>query len=199
MTNIINYRNLIVAALLIIGVVAAGAMTTPCLASHPYHVSRAEMNWNPNSGNFEVALCLWPADLEKAIGIDQGQPVDLDKVENLDAMLQQYIAKKFLVRAAPAEGAAAQQPNANIRWVGHEKTMKEAWLYFEIKGEQAPAKWTIENRVFFELNDDQLNQIQLTNVEKFGAVICARSQAKHGFTTRKTENGRTRLGQDARR
>jgi hypothetical protein len=183
MTNHLPYRSGIAMAVLTL----VGLISTNCLAAHPYHVSHAEVNWNQKTGNFEVALCLWPADLEKAIGIDQGKPVDLDKVENLDPLLQRYIAKKFLIRRAPAKGAATADLNAEsqIRWVGHEKTIKEAWLYFEIKGDKNPAPWTIENRVFFELNDDQMNQVQLTIGSESNSLICARPNPRHKLSTGK--------------
>ena len=48
------------------------------LAAHPYHVSRAEIQYNASRGTFEVALCVWPADLEKAVGQMQKKAIDLD-------------------------------------------------------------------------------------------------------------------------
>jgi hypothetical protein len=165
-----------------------GWISTCCFASHPYHVSRAEVNWNQKTGNFEVALCLWPADLEKAISIAQGKPIDLDKVENLDELMKSYIEKKFLIRSAPLVNEAQElaKPNLNIRWVGHEKTIKQAWLYFEIKGERTVSRWTIENRIFFELNDDQMNLVELTNGAGSNAVICSHPSAKHLFLTQRS-------------
>jgi len=168
-----------------------GLISTCCVAAHPYHVSLAEVNWNPKSGNFEVALCLWPADLEKAIAIAQGKPIDLDKVDNLDELIERYVAKKFLLRRAkPVGGSKAESiAKPTIRWVGHEKTIKEAWLYFEITGDKTPARWTIENRVFFELNDDQMNQVQMTIGKTPNSVICAKPAAKHTFSTESVEHG----------
>lgn len=235
--------------------------------AHPYHVSMAEVNWNAKTRKFEVALCVWPADLEKALGQQEGRTIDLAKEPNVDQMMEAYVVRRFFLRADPAtpkkvvkenatgsadglsrleknsstqpkEGspnsksaiahdAAAKAEAANwlvaaektsdgsdenrganrsngqinpksqvdskdqvdskpqiskakpssaakrnsdggvrtdrakraIKWYGHEADPKQAWLYFELDGE-LEGKLTFENRVFFELNDDQLNHIQ---------------------------------------
>lgn len=164
----------------------------PCLcrASHPNHVSSAEVKWNPKSGNFEVALCVWPTDLEKALGADQAKSIDLDKVENLDELMKSYIQKRFLVRAsksgnprnAPAERDLAKHAQA-IRWVGHERDNKAAWLYFEVVGDKQEARWTVENRVFFELNEDQLNQVEMTIGRSSRVAICRLGESSFKLDT----------------
>ena len=58
-----------------------------------------------------------------------------------------------------------------IKWYGHEANAKKAWLYFEIAGD-AEADWSIENRVFFELNDDQLNHVQWSGTGKTETLVC---------------------------
>ena len=176
-------------------VVSAGLISTCCAASHPYHVSHAEVNWNPNSGNFEVALCVWPADLEKAISRQQGEPVDLDKIDNLNELMERYIQKTFLLRPAKMKNGSKdeQQQVSRIRWIGHEKSIKEAWLYFEITGMSSPSRWTIENRVFFELNEDQMNQVELTVRDRSNSVICIRPDSKHLFSTERAEKTNKRI------
>jgi hypothetical protein len=167
-------------ALVLAVMFAAAIMPGLCPASHPNHVSNAEVNWNPKSGNFEIALCVWPADLEKALALDQSKPIDLDKVENLDELLKSYVEKKFLIRPSQSQQSSTPQTNQEpskaataIRWVGHERDLKAAWLYFEIEGDTQGAQWTVENRIFFELNEDQLNQLQLT-VEKTSSIVVCR-------------------------
>ena len=127
---------------------------TALWASHPYHVSYAEVEWNPQTGNFEVALCVWPADLEKAISRMSGRAIDLDAEPDVEAIYQQYVARRF--RMVGPSGKVSP-----IRWVGAQVGLKQAWLYFVVAGDTKPGRWTIENRVFFELNKDQLNQLQI--------------------------------------
>ncbi len=153
----------------------AGVFSTTQItyASHPYHVSNAEVNFNAKTGNFEVALCVWPADLEKAIGIQQQTTIDLDKTEDLDDLMKSYVSKRFLVRpSGPKIDQTSVQTKPNIRWVGHERNLKKAWLYFEVECGNSNSSWTIENRVFFELNEDQLNQLELTIGKQSKIVVC---------------------------
>jgi hypothetical protein len=177
-------------ALVLAVIFAAAIIPGLCLASHPNHVSNAEVNWNPKSGNFEIALCVWPADLEKALALDQSKPIDLDKVENLDELLKSYVEKKFLIRPSQSQQSSTPQTNQEpskaataIRWVGHERDLKAAWLYFEIEGDTQGAQWTVENRIFFELNEDQLNQLQLTAGRTSSIVVCRFGESRFEIDT----------------
>lgn len=174
----INRQRLFLGVALVAAVVSSPA---DCQASHPYHVSHAEVHWNANSGNFEVALCVWPADLEKALKGDTGKSVDLDKVEDLDQLLATYISKKFRITRAEGQDESNSDKNVakSLRWVGHERDLKKAWLYFEISGDKAVHQWKIENQVFFELNEDQLNHVDFKYGKSAKVVISRLGQASH--------------------
>lgn len=206
---------------------------------HPYHVSLAEVNWNAKSQKFEVALCLWPADLEKALAQQTGRPIDLEKEANVDRLMEAYIAKRFTIHStnkqtepkqttplastsntasasqaltpagsstnAPTDSASSQASTATknrvlappapiniatntaksnssaqppkMKWYGHEADAKQVWLYFEIEG-NPQANWTAENRVFFELNDDQLNHVQWNGSGKTETLVCNADNAR---------------------
>jgi len=210
---------LLTLAVIMIGATANGAFGAE--PPHPYHVSLAEVNWNTKSHKFEVALCLWPADLEKALARQTGRPIDLEKEPNIDRLMESYIAKRFTIHStneqtekpekhqaattielvgtkaappsvtknrnllvapptpidiatvtaqdAPKSVSTAQPPK--MKWFGHEADAKKVWVYFEITAEPG-AKWTAENRVFFELNDDQLNHIQWNGTGKTETLVC---------------------------
>ena len=207
--------------LLTLAVIMIGITTNSAIGAeppHPYHVSLAEVNWNAKSHKFEVALCLWPADLEKALARQTGRPIDLEKEANIDQLMEAYIGKRFTIHSTieqtekpqkkqntpatqPAGGKKITNPTTpktrksvvapptpiniaevtvkrdspnqppKIKWFGHEADAKQVWLYFEISGEPG-AKWTAENRVFFELNDDQLNHIQWDGSGKTETLVC---------------------------
>lgn len=196
-------RHLKVACGIAIALLAVANLPASASASHPYHVSNAEVSWNAKTKCFEVALCVWPADLEKAISRQQGEPVDIDKVDDLDQLLERYIKQKFVIRPVANKEVGAKPSNVELnkaqsangqeatnrrpapvamRWVGHEKTLKTAWLYFELAGEEG-VDWTIENRVFFELNEDQLNQIQLETGDSQTSMISSATAAQHTIST----------------
>ncbi|MFT5304203.1 MAG: hypothetical protein ACI814_005028 [Mariniblastus sp.] len=178
--NRIQFVRQAIAAIVLIAAVA------PAIgwASHPYHVSNAEVNFNPKTGNLEVALCVWPTDLEQAIGTDPAKKIDLDKTDGLDELMHAYLKKTFLVRSTAALKDLQKKPTAApIRWVGHERNLKSAWLYFEIECEKSTTEWTIENRVFFELNDDQLNQLELSVGGKKDIVVCRNQDPRFSINT----------------
>jgi hypothetical protein len=148
---------------------------------HPYHVTRAEVEYNSTRQTFQVALCVWPEDLQKAVSKIEGKAVNVDSEPeaNLNLLMKKYVASKFRFLPAVAsdekaegtetgtagkeDSAAEPEPKpAEIRWVGSEVKIKQAWLYFEIDA-SAGTEWQIENRLFLEFNEDQLNQVQIRN------------------------------------
>ena len=98
-------------------------------------------------------MCVWPADLEKALAIKSDKPVDFDKLdwEERDELMKSYVPSRFRMTS---ESDSA----GSLRWVGHEVGQKAIWMYFEIEADAAPKTWAIENRILFECNEDQLNQ-----------------------------------------
>lgn len=149
-------------------------------AAHPYHVSRAEIQYNAQRGTFEVALCVWPADLEKAIGQMEKKAIDLDTLTQAqrDAAVAKYVTSRFRVLPEKSAVTSAASPTGDatiasesrtvercqFRWVGSEMNLKQAWLYFEVTTGADTRQWSFENRMFFELNEDQLNQVQIQSV-----------------------------------
>ncbi len=155
----------------LLGLMIAAAFGLPIAnlnAAHPYHVSLTEIEWNPDTGRIEVAMWVWPADLEKALAKKLGHPVDLDTEKDLDKKLADLLADHFSAsQPAPKKEnvnakSKAKRPAAtprSLRWVGHEADLKQAWLYFEIKDVDPKSPLTLSNRLFFDLNEDQLNQL----------------------------------------
>lgn len=143
--------------------VALMCFTQPASASHPYHVSMAEIEYNPTRKTFEVALCVWPEDLQKSVSQMEKRPVSIDteSEKDRDALFNKYVAQKFLFLPSGKAEEDGERTPASIRWVGSELTLKKCWLYFEVDGKTASDGWSIENQMFFELNDDQLNLVQV--------------------------------------
>jgi hypothetical protein len=133
------------------------SIPTICPAEHPNHMSVAEIQWNAETGNLEVAICLWPADLERAIAQMRDQPTNLETVRNRDRILEDYIAQHFVVTSS---NRSKHELRHNIHWVGSEIDAKQAWLYFEFDGSQFGEFVTVSNSVLFEINPDQSNHVQ---------------------------------------
>ena len=111
-----NQLNLLLTFICVLtGIFASQAVVT-AEPPHPYHVSLAEVNWNPKTQKFEVALCLWPADLEKALARQTGHPIDLAKEPNIDQLLKTYVSQRFIIRSKSQNAGQnkKQQPAANL-------------------------------------------------------------------------------------
>ena len=52
--------------LLLLIAVALTGLGEQAFASHPFHVTRAEVEYNAKRQTFEVAICVWPEDLQRA-------------------------------------------------------------------------------------------------------------------------------------
>jgi hypothetical protein len=143
--------------------VALACVAQPAATPHPYHVSMAEVEFNSTRKTFEVALCVWPEDLQKAVSKMENGAINIDTATEKDRndLFRKYVAQKF--RFVPSEKIekGGEVTPASIRWVGSEITLKKCWLYFEVDGKSASGGWSIENEMFFELNDDQLNLVQV--------------------------------------
>lgn len=135
----------------IVSTAAIGA--DPGTLSHPFHVSLAEVEYNPESKSLEIALKVWPEDLEKALQRMEKKKIDLDGRKDLDRLIERYVKRNIYVSE---DGKKINE----IQWIGQEIGIKEAWLYFEIPTGQPPVGFRFKNTLFFELQDDQVNIFQ---------------------------------------
>lgn len=103
-------------------------LLTACMSSigmaHPFHASTTEVEWNPNSRRFEVAMRLRISDVEDALSAQQNTRISLESHPQADKLLQQYIGRKFEVMFEGDRGC-------HVRWVGMEPELHDVWLYFE--------------------------------------------------------------------
>jgi len=157
---------------LLLLVVALTSFSESAFASHPFHVTRAEIEYNAKRKTFEVALCVWPEDLERAVSKLEKRTIkiDVESETSRDEIFSRYVAKNFQFFPQTQSTKTATEKDvdekeiptaAKIRWIGSELEVKQGWLYFEVDAKTAATNWSIENRMFFELNDDQLNQVQI--------------------------------------
>ncbi|ADV62808.1 hypothetical protein Isop_2230 [Isosphaera pallida ATCC 43644] len=124
---------------------------------HPFHVTIAEVEYNPETNRFEVALRVDPLDLQQALAKRLKQPErDLERIENLQDHLNGYVADHF--RIVGADGSSPANP---LSWVGHEIDVKTAWLYFEITAPDrtAPDSCIVAQTMFQELEPNYVHTI----------------------------------------
>lgn len=140
--------------------------------AHPFHVSLTEAEYNPETHSLEVALRVLPADLERALELRLGRDIDLDREPELERWTREYVAERFVVR--DRRGAVIGE-----QWVGMELDLRDAWLFFELPLPDGTAGVEISNRVFFELEETQVNSI---NVRLPAASTAGRRRALRTLT-----------------
>lgn len=121
-------------------------------ATHPFHSTLAEMEWNSETGKFEVALSLWPVDVEEVLRRDEellekvGGLIELDdedQHELLDEALKAYVQSKLAlfipqsVSEASADDSTTRdsprnEQEAKLSWLGFEVERDSVWCYFEL-------------------------------------------------------------------
>lgn len=150
---------------------AASLLVPTSLAEHPFHNSIAEMEWNHESKVFEIALSIWPVDLEKVLKDSEEvreqikATINIDDEQQhrfLDSGIKKYVDSKF---RAELKGRPLK-----MKWLGFEVEKDSVWCYFEwslplnesdAESKKQPSPWTVNlaNELFFELQDDQQNTI----------------------------------------
>lgn len=141
---------------------------------HPFHVSVAEMEYNPETQCLEVALRVWPEDLEQALQNESAEKVTLEDT-GIDDKIAAYLGKN--IRISPD----GKNP-CELNWIGKELEIKQAWLYFEVKTGVPPEDFSFSNTLFFELHPDQINIFNLKFKGRRASLSFAKDKATHRLT-----------------
>ena len=135
------------------------------LHAHSLHQSTAEAEYNPTTKKLEVSLTVFINDLETALVRQCEREMRLDKTPaaELDAQIQAYLTKTFVV--TDASGKAAK-----IEWVGREldaasvKSDEPAvTLFFEVQLPGGLSDAKLRHEVFHDLFKDQINLMLLSD------------------------------------
>ncbi|MCH2211419.1 MAG: hypothetical protein MK110_08960 [Fuerstiella sp.] len=108
--------------LTLILLVVAGAAKTD---AHPGHTQLTEVEWNPVSERFEVAMKLDAAGLEDSLSVQTGKRFRLDMSEDIDKKLEKWMSKHFQITDRDSTRVG------RVRWIGRELQRQTVWLYFE--------------------------------------------------------------------
>lgn len=119
--------------------------------AHPYHESLTEIEWNATAQYWEVSIRVLPEALESALESQSGRRVNLDKTENVDELIIDYLRRVIMLKAAQSPA------KAQLSWVGKEVSYKAAWLY--VKVDAVPPPVLLNVRLFFEQEPEQVNHV----------------------------------------
>ena len=117
---------------------------------HEFHTSLAQINYNKGTQSFEVSLRVFTDDLEAALTLEnQQKKVTIDQ-DIADHIIQQYLDKHFALLNGQNERKA-------MNYVGKEIEVDVTWIYIEIPAKDKLSGMRIQNSIFNELFDDQVN------------------------------------------
>lgn len=123
--------------------------------AHPYHASRAEVDYRAECRCLEVALAVTPEELEDLLARRLGKRIPLESPA-IDAGLVGYLEERFVV--------VSQGEKRKIEWVGKEVDPANAWLYFKVL--DVPTQFDLSVRVLFEREPTQVNHVLVRNGER---------------------------------
>lgn len=123
--------------------------------AHPVHATFAEAVWNPKTRSIECALRVRGVDLEAALSKGLEKKVDLDKTEDIDALIGAYLERHFNV--VTADGKTLKP-----RWSDKEVGLTNTWLYFDFPLAEGvvPQDCKLVDTVFFDDLDGQRNVVE---------------------------------------
>ena len=169
-------------------ILSIGLFASPLAAAHPGHASLAEIELNLETGNLEVALCVWPEVLERAINSGDQPALRLESrgeaMAEVDRRIVALLDRQFVVR--DASGKALE-----IRWVGKQVDLKRCWIYFEVVDAADAARLILENRLFTDRYADQVNGATLIVEGRRTSWLFSRDEFRHVIRER-SENGLSR-------
>jgi hypothetical protein len=145
--------------------------------AHQFHTSSAELDWNADSGRWEVALRILATDLELALERQEGKKLNLDSAEGIE-LIQKYLLGRFQIlpqsvveKLSSQTGQAAShfaknEESAQLNWVGHECEGGWMWLYFELQPPKSEQPLALVSQLLTEINEDQINIVSIRSANK---------------------------------
>jgi len=166
------------------------ALLTLCVAApradaHPYHVAFLEADANPETSRLEVAMRVFPEDLERAAALRLGMDrVSLERTPGVGEILSDYLARTILLRDPdapepdPDDQSDDEHPErSRVHWVGMELGVRHTWLYFEIELDAPEIEGLeISVRSMFEVEPTQVNAVRFRRGEERVTLRCTRDQ-----------------------
>lgn len=153
--------------------------------AHPFHISSAEVEYDPKTDRLQVSLKVQALDIEQALSKLASQRIKLEQAD-VDRLLVDYLSAHFYLaqQGAAAEQAGGklesslEQPLASlpanrsrVHWLGRELKGAWLWLYFELEIPEPLAARSdpdlaredlhLINTILCETNSRQINTVSV--------------------------------------
>lgn len=121
-------------------------------SAHTFHTSLTRMDYNTDEKTVEITIQVFAHDLETAIEKRAGKRVNLEKSPDSKKFILDYLNDKFALKNKSGE-------TQKLSWIGKEQSADSIWIYVEAKAPEGLENASLENRLFFELHNDQVNLV----------------------------------------
>ncbi len=152
------------------------------LFAHPFHTSVAEVDWNKETGRWEISLRVHAGDMELALTKQHGRKINIESAE-AEKLVQAYLATRFqflpqaeaeklkaaassVIVKTEAETKEAAKADEQFRWLGQEFEGNWMWLYFELAPTESKEQTVLFSQLLTEINDDQINIVSVRHTGK---------------------------------
>jgi len=142
---------------LLLGLFLASTLT-PAARAHPIRTSYAEADFRPETQKLEIALRVYPDDLETALTAHAGHPITLAQTTPpaFDLALLAYLRATFLLRTAEGTTPALHLLGRELK-----DNAQHLWIYFYCTLPGGPAGARLAHRVLRAAFPTQLNALRL--------------------------------------
>lgn len=120
--------------------------------AHTFHTSLTRIDYNAEEKTAEITIQVFAHDLENALENRAGKRVNLEKSPNAAKLILDYLSQRFVLKNSAGEVK-------KLNWVGKEQSADSVWLYVETGFPEGLTGATLENSLFFELANDQVNLV----------------------------------------
>lgn len=133
-------------------------------AAHTYHTSLTRIDFNDKEKIAEITIQTFSHDLEDALAKQNGKRINLDKSPDIDKILLKYLSSQFVLKNRKNEAV-------QFRYVGKETQTDAVFIYVEAPLPEGFDGATLENRVLFEMFDDQVNLVTCHYADKKNDLV----------------------------
>ncbi len=129
------------------------------VSAHTFHTSFTKIDYNSQTKSAEFTVRVFTHDLEAALEKRIGKKVRLDKAKDIKGAVESYIDENVSLKQKDGE-------KKKLTFVGYEQETDTVFVYLEVKMPDGLSETTLQNTLFLELNDDQVNLILVKEGDK---------------------------------
>lgn len=123
---------------------------------HPFYLSVTEINYDTKQSDLQISVRIFTDDLENTLRNSSSTKIDLlnkDKYQEMSKLVNQYVHSKFNIKIDGKE--------IIYKWLGYERDEDAIWIYFESSKLPKPSKIEVDNKLLYELYDEQMNIVKV--------------------------------------